>query len=220
MTHPGATSDFLAFSTSLICRKLQQDGFLAKGLAIYGDNAYVNNPFMVTPFKAVSHGELDAFNFHHSSLRITIECAFGMLAHRWGVLRKALPVNVSVERATQLVRTLRILHNFCINEKQAVASPPTARDSCNGLCEGGFSHPNAEQRPGPLMDGGHHFNDVSRAQRREFNRREDLPRDDCMAALRRLGVTERRRPRGSTTTDNQKNLHVTPNVFHNIAILL
>jgi len=37
--HPGATSDFLAFATSQLRYKLEQDGFLAPGLAFYGDNA-------------------------------------------------------------------------------------------------------------------------------------------------------------------------------------
>jgi hypothetical protein len=45
---------------------------------------------MVMPFKGVQNMAKDAFNFFHSSaLRINIECAFGMLVHWWGILRKA-----------------------------------------------------------------------------------------------------------------------------------
>ena len=50
---------------------------------------------MTTPFKAVSSGPKDAFNFFHSQTRINIECAFGMLVNRWAVLKTPIPINVS-----------------------------------------------------------------------------------------------------------------------------
>jgi DDE superfamily endonuclease len=50
--HPGATSDYLAFALSGLHRKLDSKGqaspFLDPALALYGDNAYVNTPWMVT----------------------------------------------------------------------------------------------------------------------------------------------------------------------------
>ena len=49
--HPASTSDYYCFTTSDIHFKLEEAGFLADGLCIYGDNAYVNTPFMATPFK-------------------------------------------------------------------------------------------------------------------------------------------------------------------------
>ena len=61
---------------------LEIPGFLADGLSIYGDNSYINGPYMVTPFKAVSSGIKDAYNFYQSQLRINIECAFGVLVNR------------------------------------------------------------------------------------------------------------------------------------------
>jgi DDE superfamily endonuclease len=51
--HPAATSDYLAFETSALNKKLEQDGFLYNKLAIYGDCAYVNSPYMATPIKGV-----------------------------------------------------------------------------------------------------------------------------------------------------------------------
>ena len=39
--------------------KLEEKGFLCKGLCIYGDNAYMNCAYMATPFKAVSGGTRD-----------------------------------------------------------------------------------------------------------------------------------------------------------------
>ena len=72
ISHPASTSDYLVFGTSPICNFLEKPGFLCKGLSIYGDNAYINTPYMTTPFKLVTSGPRDAFNFYHSQLRINI----------------------------------------------------------------------------------------------------------------------------------------------------
>ena len=87
IAHPASTSDYLSFGSSTICKRLETVGFLADGLTIYGDNAYVNTPYMTLPFKGVSGGVKDAYNFYHSQIRINIECAFGMLVNRWSLLR-------------------------------------------------------------------------------------------------------------------------------------
>jgi hypothetical protein len=79
--HPGSTSDYLAFATSPLKHKLERPGFLAPGLVLFGDNAYVNTNYMVTPFKAVSSGPKDDYNFYHSQVRIKVECSFGILVH-------------------------------------------------------------------------------------------------------------------------------------------
>ena len=113
ISQPASTSDFLTFCTCSLLKKLQTPGFLFPGLTLFGDGAYVNTSFMTSPFKGVVEGGLkDAFNFYHSSLRITIECAFGVFVHRWGVLRKPLPCNISIPKICALVRCLCVLHNF------------------------------------------------------------------------------------------------------------
>jgi hypothetical protein len=66
--HPASTSDFLAFSTSKLYRQLEKPGFLHRSLAIFGDSAYVNNGYFVTPFPNVSSGSKDDFNFFHSQV--------------------------------------------------------------------------------------------------------------------------------------------------------
>ena len=118
VAHPASTSDYLAFATSPICKLLETPGFLAEGLCIYGDNAYINAPYMTTPFKAVSSGVKDAYNFYQSQLRINIECAFGVLVHRWGVLRSPLPMNISLKKTTSLVRALCCVHNWLIDQNE------------------------------------------------------------------------------------------------------
>ena len=66
--HPASTSDFLAFTTSPLYHKLERPDFLAPGLCLFGDSAYVNNRYFVTPFKSVSSGSRDDFNYFHSSV--------------------------------------------------------------------------------------------------------------------------------------------------------
>jgi hypothetical protein len=169
---PGATSDFYAFLNSDFRMKLESDGFLAEGLSLYGDNAYVNSPYMIVPFKGAQNGAKDAFNFYHSSLRINIECAFGMMVHRWGILRKAIPMNITVQKTTSLVFCLCKLHNYCISERENIARPDP-KDVMNIRMEGGFSLSRfdnddtwtfnaAVDRVDELMDGGEHFDDVNR----------------------------------------------------------
>ena len=80
---PGSTSDYLAFYTSDLIKKLESEGFLVPGVCLHVDDAFLNMSFMVCTFKGVSSGPKDACNFFQSQSRIRIECAFGILVHRW-----------------------------------------------------------------------------------------------------------------------------------------
>ena len=80
---PESSSNFLCFVNSFICHSLNEEGKVVKGLCLFGDAAYANNMKMALPYKGAQAGPKDAYNFLHSQLRINIECAFGMLVHRW-----------------------------------------------------------------------------------------------------------------------------------------
>jgi hypothetical protein len=80
------------------------NGRLAHGLALFGDNAYVNVDTMVTPYRNVRRGAKDDYNHFHS--RISIERAFGMLVHRWAILRSPLSSTMGVEKQMVLVMAL------------------------------------------------------------------------------------------------------------------
>jgi hypothetical protein len=142
--HPGSTSSYLAFAVSSLNRKMEGNNphannqpFLKPGLALYGDNAYVNTPYFVVPFKAVSGGSKDAYNFYHSQLRINIDCAFGMLVYCWGVLQKPIPMRVTFARTNAMVMALCQLHNFCIDKKEALTKP-LAEDVLDIASHGGI----------------------------------------------------------------------------------
>ncbi len=84
-------------------------------MTLVGDNAYVKSMSTTVPFKGNVTVLQDNFNFYQSQLRITIERAFGVLVHRWAILRD--PLVVPMSKVAPLVSALCSLHNFCINER-------------------------------------------------------------------------------------------------------
>ena len=185
---PGSTSDFLAFQASPLRMALEEDGYLAPGLCLFGDNAYVNRKYMATPYTNVGiTNPRDSYNFYHSQLRINIECAFGMLVNKWSSLRKALPWQYSMEKKTGMVNSLCRLHNFCIDAKNEPTQQisQTANDSLNMEIGGAItlSQTNIDGQdeliPDQLLHGGAHFDDDpgQSMRRAAATRQGELPRD-------------------------------------------
>jgi hypothetical protein len=125
--YPGLTLDCLAFEGMTLCQELE-DGLLDPGLCIFGDNAYLNTPFMASPYSGTTGATKDTYNFYHSQLQIQIECAFGILTKRWAILWSAIPVNIRIKKTVALVVALAKLHNFCINARHTNVSANTAHD--------------------------------------------------------------------------------------------
>lgn len=84
MKYGGSSADCLAFEASILYehlenRLMQHDGSKERFL-LFGGNAYLNTPYMATPFTNVAgdpnHIAEDAYNFYHSQLRIRVhsEC--------------------------------------------------------------------------------------------------------------------------------------------------
>ena len=116
--HPGLTSDYLAFATSDLGVLLEREGnnILKPGYTMVGDNAWVPRLWMAVPIPGhCISGTDDAYNFYHSQVRITIERAFGIFVHRWGILRR--PLSVSILKVPPLIMCLMKLHNYCIDSK-------------------------------------------------------------------------------------------------------
>ena len=74
--------DMFAFEASPIRIMMDRPGFLAEGLCLFGDNAYVNRTSMASPVPGTVDEISDSYNFH-PQLRINIECAFDILVNRW-----------------------------------------------------------------------------------------------------------------------------------------
>jgi hypothetical protein len=138
LRYPGSTSDFFAFDQSSLKSQLERDGFLHEGLCLFGDAAHANSPHMCIPFRSAT-GTHDDFNFFQSQLHINIECAFGMLVHRFGMLRKAWPVNASISKTNSAILALCKLQNLCIESNSGNdISTVYVSDSSNIMMDGGM----------------------------------------------------------------------------------
>ena len=89
---------------------------------------------MVTPYKNPVELQ-DNYNFYHSQLRITVECAFGMLVHWWSILGQSLLAAMGIHKITTMTVCLCKLHNFLINHKKI---PPqwTSQDAAHDMIRG------------------------------------------------------------------------------------
>jgi hypothetical protein len=177
--HPASTSDYLELLLLDFLLKLE-NGLLAPGQAIFGDSANVNTDFLVSPNKGVSRGPKDDFIFYQSQKHIAIECTFGMLVHRWGLLRRDRPCKISLAKIGQIVICLCKLNNFCINEKDGIISDPIPTDDAHVKSGGGFtgvltlpssknscaSISNYNPLTQGLIVGGNHNNDTEQPLRR------------------------------------------------------
>lgn len=81
---------------------------------ILADLAYALRSFLLTPYpNAVSGSAEDAFNYFHSSNRITVECCFGEIHARWGIFWKPLQYDITTHK--YIIDSAFKLHNFIVN---------------------------------------------------------------------------------------------------------
>jgi hypothetical protein len=93
-----------------------RDGKLPAGRFINGDDAYACSEQVVTPYPGKNQSaDRDGFNFWQSRVRIEIECAFGLLHARWGVLWR--PIQLSTDKVPMMMMVLVKLHNMCIDDQ-------------------------------------------------------------------------------------------------------
>lgn len=102
------THDSLAWIQTKLGQRVK-NGDLPARFFFIGDCAFTNTHSMISP------GHDDDFNFEHSSMRINIECAFGLLVRRWGILWRSLEMDFN--KSGSVVGCCIRLHNFCINKR-------------------------------------------------------------------------------------------------------
>ena len=113
----------------------------------------------------MSPGSNDAFNFYHSQVRIRVECSFGMLVHRWAILRSPMPVNIPLRKVTALTHALFKLHNYCTNKNDIKHYEQTKIDSFVSSVDGSMPVEKDSNRniiPDEIMSGGDHSDDFVR----------------------------------------------------------
>jgi hypothetical protein len=197
IAHPGSTSDYLAFGTSTLKAKLEEPGFLAPGMVLFGDNAYGNCSYMVTPIKGARPGEdADAFNYYQSQLRIQVECAFGKLVHRCGDLRRPIHARIGITKTCAMVHAMCRLNNFCIDlripDTEPLSTDMNFAQSRVAMVELDNTPENALS-PAGLLDGSDSYDDIDRETRRSIeraarNRVEHLPQQVLLASVVNQGL--------------------------------
>jgi hypothetical protein len=126
-----------------------------------------------------------------------------MLVQRWGILRMAMPKNLSIKKIILLVNVLARLHNFCINElpadDQGIPEELNA-DTVNMMNndDGYVTMDTVEGRevriPTALMHGGEHFGDLPRSKKTQHNRKHPDDRTPRSLLLQRVINSLMKRP--------------------------
>lgn len=111
MSKTATTHDSLAWTATPL-GKAVMEGELPHPFFINGDAAFSRSDSMVVPSGAAQH---DSYDYVQSSARMPIECAFGMLVRRWGLLWR--PLEIRFDRRSAVIGACMRLHNFCIDHR-------------------------------------------------------------------------------------------------------
>ena len=89
----GSSHDSPCFHESKLGKYLEEhaEELKGKGIFLIGDSAYSLRSYLLTPYDNPGSGTAkDNFNFFQSSCRIYVECCFGEIDRRWGILWRPL----------------------------------------------------------------------------------------------------------------------------------
>lgn len=129
----GGTHDSLAWKVTKLAMDLAATP-LPYGMFIAGDDAYACSNQLITPYSTQSctseFPERDHFNFYQSRCRINVECAFGMLVIRFGILRR--PQIHDLKYVPTVTAVCMKLHNLCIDDGMTSRMPALGCDICEG----------------------------------------------------------------------------------------
>ncbi len=90
---------------------------------ILGDAAYKVFDRVLVPFEGKGRTEVEKnFNFFQSSIRMNIECSFGLMVARWGGMWR--PLHSTMERNILTIRAVVVLHNWCQHHQAIPITAP------------------------------------------------------------------------------------------------
>ncbi len=119
----GAEHDSTAFQNSGLYSWLLNNYhvLVEKGFHFIGDSAYALKSFLHTPYDNAPHGSAqDRYNFFHSSARNIVECTFGEIDLRFGILWQRL--KYSLKFNCRVIDACFCLHNFIVTHRQGEES--------------------------------------------------------------------------------------------------
>ncbi|KAJ8307456.1 hypothetical protein KUTeg_015540 [Tegillarca granosa] len=126
LSYPGSTHDARVLRQS----SLWDNGLrLCNGNHLVADAAYPLRRWLLTPYRDNGHlnQEQKHFNYMHSSNRVVIERAFGLLKGRYRLYH----IDSKVETAVKLIVVACVLHNFCLLQHDNIEEFMEAIDDQN-----------------------------------------------------------------------------------------
>uniref|UniRef100_A0A1Y1LTG0 DDE Tnp4 domain-containing protein n=1 Tax=Photinus pyralis TaxID=7054 RepID=A0A1Y1LTG0_PHOPY len=113
---PGSLHDARVFKRSPLYRRITENDLPLNNHFLVGDSAYPSTlPWLITPYK--DNGKLTSeqrtFNYRHSSTRVIVENAFGLLKGRFRRLRCF--EHKDIKFIVKCVIAACTLHNICID---------------------------------------------------------------------------------------------------------
>lgn len=120
---PGSLHDSRVLRRSELYKRAEENmtGTFPNHTFLIGDSAYPSLEWLVPPFK--DNGALtdvqNRFNFKHSSTRIVVEHAIGLLKSRFRRLLH-FTEQVNLNQVKNIVTCACILHNICINQNDSI----------------------------------------------------------------------------------------------------
>ncbi len=117
---PGSAHDSVALRMSTLGSHLVD---IPQPYYLLADPAYKVFDRCLVPYEGRGRNESERnFNFFQSSIRMNIECTFGLLVARWGVLWR--PLRCGIQHNILTIRGLAVLHNWCQERRAIPVSAP------------------------------------------------------------------------------------------------
>ena len=126
---PGSVHDSKVYANSSIVKKCKENSFpftfqsvggFERKVPNYliGDPAYPLTPYCMKEYDHCVNEEQVIFNNLLRSARNPIECAFGRLKARWGILTRKM--DLKLDHIPTVIYSCFVLHNFCKLQKSYV----------------------------------------------------------------------------------------------------
>ena len=154
----GGTHDSLAWKVTKLAQTLEKTP-LPYGFFIAGDDAYSCTNQLISPYSTQKcrrgqpkWRERDSFNFYQSRCRINVECAFGILVQRFGILRR--PQTHALKYTPTVTAVCMKLHNLCLDDGMTGRVKAMAED----ISEGDIMRPIRQDRCSYAPRDGHKKN--------------------------------------------------------------
>jgi hypothetical protein len=112
---PASCHDAHLFNSSPLGTQLAER--LTGNYHLIADSAYALTPHVITPLKGdwAENSPQGLFNYFHSSTRIYIECAFGVLKNRFRILKGGGWQLSALDDYAMWITACCTLHNLCID---------------------------------------------------------------------------------------------------------